>query len=494
MSSLQNLGAKKSKVRRNLWFERGMAILATANLGLVLFDISYIPGRNFWLNGTIEILDLKINVPLPPITKWYDPVKAIEPHRDTQSYLNKVKELEEQVAQTGLQSSEVETRLAELDRLSTEMIDTNPFQVANKSGTLEKIKNKMRDRLNLDSAKESFSTFWSQSHLSRYGWQKEMSFFNSEIVPLLKTNYYRPIGENGESIDYFWLLDLPFVGIFFLEFLGRTFYISRRHIGVSWLDAMLWRWYDLFLLIPFWRWLRVVPVVIRLDQAQLLDLERVREQANQGFVATFAEEITEVVVIRVIKQIQGSIERGDVSRWIFQPEKRAYIDLNNVNEVEAIANILTKLVVYQVLPKIKPDIEAILNHNIESVLKSLPAYKTLQNIPGMSSIPTQLTERLVKEISQGAYEAIVAALEDPVGAKLSNQLIQHFGEAIAEEARNQNTVDKIQNLLVDMLEEVKVNYVERLSEEDVEQIMEETRQIRQLANPKDSHITTNYTD
>lgn len=485
MSSLKKQSKKNSIPSRKLWFERSLAILASVNLGLVLFDLSYVPWRNFWLQGNIQFFDFKLNIPLPPIAKWYDPVKAIEPHRDTQKYLNTVKKLQEQVVQTGLQSPQVESLLKELRSLSSETIDNDPFRVANKSGTLEKIKNQMRDRIGLDSARQSFNTFWSQEHLSKYGWTNEIRFFNNSIRPLIETNYYRPIGESGEPVDYFWLIDLPFVIIFGLEFLGRTFYISRRHVGVSWPDAMLWRWYDIFLLIPFWRWLRVIPVGIRLDRARILDLDRVREQANQGFVASFAEEITEVVVLRVIKQMQDSIQQGDISRWLLQPEKKAYIDLNNVNEVEAIANLITKVVVYQVLPKVKPDIEAILRHNIESILKNLPAYQSIQNLPLVSNIPAQLTEKLVTEISQGAYDVLIAALEDPVGAKLSTQLVQHFGEAIAQEVQNQHTVDKIQNLLVDMLEEVKVNYVERLSQEDIEQIMEETRQIRQLAIPTD---------
>ncbi|HEY9852288.1 MAG TPA: hypothetical protein V6D28_22640 [Leptolyngbyaceae cyanobacterium] len=488
MSSFQDLTKRNPSARRNLWFERLMAVIASFNLGLVFFDLSYVPWRNFWLQGNIQFFNFIVQVPLPPITKVYDPVKGIEPHRETQQYLNTVTALEEQVAQTGLQSTEVIKILERLDRLSSEMIDTNPFQIANKSGSLEKIKNRMREHIGLDSARQSFQTFWSQEYLSRNGWQKEMLFFNRQVRPLIETNYYRPIGENGEFIDLFWLIDLPFVIIFAVEFLSRTFYISRRHVGVSWIDAMLWRWYDIFLVLPFWRWLRVIPVVIRLNQSELIDLERVQEQVNQGFVATFAEEITEVVVIRVINQIQGSIQRGEVTRWLTQPEKRTYIDLNNVNEVEAISNIITQIVVYKVLPKVRPDIEAILQHNIESILNKLPVYQNFKNIPGLASIPNQLTEKLVTEISQGAYDALISALEDPVGAKLTAQLVEHFGEAVASEVQQKHTLEKVQSLLVDMLEEVKINYVERLSEQDMERILEETRKIRQLSSPQDGQI------
>jgi len=39
-------------------------------------------------------------------------------------------------------------------------------------------------------------------------------------------------------------------------------------------------------------------------------------------------------------------------------------------------------------------------------------------------------------------------------------------------------MNKIEILLVDLLEEIKINYVERLSQEDIEDILEQTRSLR----------------
>jgi hypothetical protein len=284
--------------QRNLWFERLMAIIASVNLGLVFFDLSYVPWRNFYIRN------------LPQVTQRYDPIKGIEPHRETENYLATVNALTEQVSQTGLQSPQVAQKLEELSRLSGEMIDSNPFAAVEKSGTLEKIKNRMRDRIGVKSSKQAFSTFWSQAYLSKRGWNQEINFFNQTIRPLIITNYYRSIGENGELIDKFWRIDLPFVILFAVELLARSFYIKRQHPGFSWSNAILWRWYDLFLLLPFWRILRVIPVLIRLDHARLLNLHPLRQQIHQGIVANFAEEITEIVVVRVINQVQGSIQRA----------------------------------------------------------------------------------------------------------------------------------------------------------------------------------------
>jgi hypothetical protein len=495
MSSLQKLTKTKSQARRTLWFERVMASLALVNLLLVLFDLSYIPLRNFWLQGKIQVLGFTVGqvrfpgftleIPLPPISKWYDPVKAIEPHRDTGQYLKRVDDLESQMLATGVQSPQVEVILQDLRLRSDEMIETNPFQLANKTGTLERIKNRIRQQVpnKENSSKEALRRFWSQDYLGTKPPEQGLGFFNREIRPLIETNYFRPIGESGEFVDHFWLIDIWFVIPFALEFLARTWFISRRRTGVSWRDAMLWRWYDIFLLLPVFRWLRIIPVTIRLHQAELIDLERIQKQISQGFVATIAEDLTEVVVIRVINQIQSSIRGGDIARWLSQRDVRPYIDINNTDEVAAIATITMQLMVYQVLPKIRPDIEALLQHNLEKIFNQSPAYQGLQQVPGLGELPHQLTERLVKEITQAVYDGLNSALEeDPVGEQLFKRLVEHLSEAIGSEIQGKQTLQKIQSLLTDLLEEVKINYVERLSEEDFEALLDQTRAIRQIAH------------
>jgi hypothetical protein len=145
---------RRARYKRSLWFERIMALIALVNLLLVTFDLSYIPFRDLYLRL------------FPQYTTWYgETFKGIQPHRSTTFYLNTVNNLEEQVAQTGLTSPNAQALLEDLRQQSTDMIDEDPFQVANKSGTLELIKNLMRDRIVTESSTEAFSTFWSRAYL-----------------------------------------------------------------------------------------------------------------------------------------------------------------------------------------------------------------------------------------------------------------------------------------------------------------------------------------
>lgn len=458
---------KKLVNKRNLWFERFMALIATVNLGLVSFNLTYIGWRNFYLRN------------LPQIQKTYDPIKGIEPHRETENYLKTVEKLEQQISETGLTSPLSTIKLQELRKLSVEMIENNPFAAASKSGTLEKIKNRMRERLDNESSKQAFMTFWSQEYLLKKGWNQEISFFNGKIKPLIASNYYRQIGENGEFIDKFWIIDLPFVLLFTIELFARTYHIKRRHPGFSWFNAILWHWYDIFLVLPFWRWLRIIPVLFRIEKAKLLNLSSLRHQIQQGIVATFAEEITQIVVIRVINQTQNSIKQGDLTRWLQKSQTlRPYVDINNINEIEALGGIFVQTVIYQVLPKIQSEIIALLQHNINSAFNQSPIYSNFRNLPGIGQMQHQLSVQLATQIATNLYHALVSATEDPVSAKLSSQLVKRFSEALTDEIQKKQVISEIQSLLIDFLEEIKLNYVQRLSEEEVEQILEQTRNIQ----------------
>jgi hypothetical protein len=453
----QNLFLDRNRRQRfqGLWFERVMALVALTNFGLVLFDWSYIPWRDFYFKR------------VPQLTEWYGAqFKGIEPHQTTTSYLATVEALETQVSTTGIQSPEVNQQLQTLRTLSVEIIDENPFEAVGKSGTLERIKNRMRDRVGVESSKLAFQTFWSQDYLTQADWNQSIDFFRQDIQPLLARNYYRNIGESGEFIDRFWQIDIWFIGLFTAEFLSRTLYLSRRYRHTNWLDAMIWRLYDLPLLLPFWRWLRIIPVLIRLDQAKLVNFKPINNRLIRSFISSIAVELTEMVVLQVIDQVQESIRQGEVSRWLLQPER--YIDLNGVNEAELISKHLIDVLVYHVLPQIKPEVEALLCHSVTQVLNSSPVYAGLQRLPGMNAVSQQVTQQIVADLSNNAYNAICASLEDETGAVLMRQLIARLGNVFSAELKQNRAVDEIQALTVALLDEIKVNYVRRLEAEDDE--------------------------
>lgn len=488
--------ARVKKRGINLWFERFMALIATINLCLVAFDLTYVPLRDFWLYGEVRIGDVKsayielegITVDLIPPTisqfiTQYDVVKGIVPHRTTEAYLAKVERLEQElVTERATDLKAINTLLGDLRRQSIEIIQTNPFAEANKTGTLERIKNRMREYLpnSENSARQAFWQFWSPAYFLDNP-TAALNFFNLEIQPLIASNYYREIGENGGYINYFGFIDFPFGVIFGLEFLARTWYISRRRTGISWLDAMLWRWYDIFFLLPFWRWLRIIPVVIRLDQARIISLNSIQKQISQGIVAGIAEDVTEVVVIRLINQMQTSVRQGDIGRLLSQSGANPYIDINNTNEIAEIIRILAKTIADRVLPAVKPEAETLLQYSIEKALKQSPAYQGIKFLPGSERTISTLSQQLISQSYEAFSGALQAALaEDKQFDRLLESLVANISKSVSSELQAQQSLDKIELLLLDFLEEIKINYVERLSAEDIEEILEQTRSIRKI--------------
>jgi hypothetical protein len=462
---------RKKAFNRNLWWERLMAVILLVNLVLVLFDLSYIARRSFYF-FYVRYQDR------PVLTDLYDRVKGIEPNRQTQRYLQTADRAIEQLQQTNgaaIGSAETETTLQQLGDLSVNLIDTDPFTNANLSGYLEKIKNRMREHVGYESAKQSFQTFWSRSYLQNRDLNAEIAFYQQEIRPLIAVNYFRSLNEAGVYIDRFWLIDIWFNLLFGLEFVIRTWFLSQRY-NLSCFDAMLWRWYDLFLILPFWRFLRVITVIIRLNQAQLISLEGIKKQASKGFVNTIADELTEVVVTHVIDRLQDSIRQGEITDFIVNQSLKPYVDLNNTNETAEITKLIANICVHKILPQIRPDVEAILQYSIEKALKQTPGYQGIQLLPGLGSLQANLTEQIVKRVYQSVADFLTSILEkDQIFEELLEKLIFKLNQSIAQEIQDKQSLAKIESLLVELLQEIKINYVEPISEKKVDAIWQETR-------------------
>lgn len=486
----------KKRLAVPLWYERILAIILLANYGLVLFDLTYIPLRDFWLQGTVQ-LSVKIGpfdrvFPKRPvrifpfnITPYYDWVKGIEPYRSTTAYLELVSELNRKLDQQALeakadplQAQAIEAILAQLREESAQMIVENPFQIADKVGTFERIKNRMRLHVfgSTDaSATKSFETFWSRDYLLKNGLTNQLLFFDQNIQPLIATNYFRNIAENGRPVDNFGLIDFPFFLIFLVDFLGRTRLISFRYRGVTWIDAMLWRWYDFFLFLPFLRWLRIIPLTVRLDKARLINLKKIKDQAIQGFVSIIAEDMTEVIVVRLVGQMQTLVREGALRKILDRAKTTQYIDLNNRNEIVEIIRIVSQILFHKVLPEVEPEVQNLLVYNLESSLGQIQGYQQWQNLPGVKNLQTEMMGNMIAMIYQRGLLVLQGLLEqDKEFDKLLENLVAKFTTELNSELNQQHHLEDIEELMIEFLEEFKINYLQKLSEADIERILGNT--------------------
>ena len=235
----------------------------------------------------------------------------------------------------------------------------------------------------------------------------------------------------------------------------------------------------MFLLLPFWRWLRVIPVTIRLYESRLLNLEPLRAQLNHDFAVSFAQELTEMVGIQVIDQVQDTIHQGDLARWVLHPEtRRPHVQVNNRDEVTAIATRLIQVSVHDVLPQVQPNVEELLRHSLTNTLSQAPLYQQLRLLPGFNGLPTQIAENLAKTLSQMLYNNLTGILADPIGAEITTRLGQNFRDALEQELQKTHNLQEISSLLIDWLEEIKLNYVQGIANGDIAKIIEEAEQLQ----------------
>jgi hypothetical protein len=424
-----------------------VALVAIVNLVLVIFDLSYIPWRDLYYRQ------------FPQLVALYDPFKGVEPNRVTQKYLNTVDELEQQLSEAGPKTPAVESLLADLRQQSVAMVDENPFLVASKAGTFAKIKNRMRQEIGTESAKEAFDRFWNSNYILAAGQEKVLAFFDRQIRPLMEINYFRNIDDTGHFVDNFWQLDVWFVGFFAIDLFFSTLLASWRQPGTSWFDAIWQRWYDFFLLLPVWRWLRSIPVTVRLHQAGLVNLLGILDNITYEPVAYLADRVSKFVMVRVVDDTQNAIKQGKLSRLFLQP--KTYITINDVTEHEVIIDRFAELIVYKILPQVQPHVELLLVRSLEATLKKSNFYQGLQKIPVLGSLPVEVTEQITNNFMQTVASVLAASYNDREVREVFDRLKQEFNTTLIKEIQDEKITSELQSLLSDWLEEIKINYIHR---------------------------------
>ncbi|MGB3694279.1 MAG: hypothetical protein WBG70_17295 [Spirulinaceae cyanobacterium] len=460
-----NIGLKNNSAPfpGKMW-NKVVALLAVANLLLVLFNLSYIPLRDIYLRQ------------IPALVALYDPIKSIEAHPDTSRYLKTVDALTQQLPKVGLQAPATTELFSFLRQQSTEMLAENPFSVANKFGTFAKLKRRIEHHLDTQSAKEAFNQFWSQDYFTKVSPPEALGFFDSKIRPLLEVNYYRSVDENGQFIDDFWRIDLYFMVFFGLEFLLRSFWKSRQREDLTWGDALLRSWYDGLMLLPTWRWLRTVPVAVRLHKSGLINLERILAQVTHEPAAYLADRVGMFLMVRLINQTQEAVETGEAAKMLLQPGD--YIQVSDVDKVDAILDRILQIAIYKAVPQVQPELESLLHHSLKGAFKSSDFYQALQQVPGLSALPQEATEQLADYLSQAAYEVLATSYGDVQGRELFENLTANFKQVLRRELQDEKTQAELQSLLADLLEEVKLNYIQGAKKQDPEATLAEAEKLR----------------
>ncbi|MFN9618673.1 MAG: hypothetical protein ACK55X_03030 [Synechococcaceae cyanobacterium] len=474
-------------------WDRFVAIWALVNLLWVAFDATYIPLRTFWQQRNlypIPSVPLAVHLRfLPDITPWVDPIKGISPHRETQAYFDRFRRLDAALGAhgPGQPLSPTQRRLLQEQVQATrELIDTDPFAASNASGTLEKIKNRLRERVDdhrRGSAKDAAEMLLSPAWLTPRGWSRERAFWNQQVLPLVDTNYWRSIDENGRPTDHFWRYDLLlFQSVFAFDILLRAYRLRRRLLGISWREALLRRWIDLPLLLPFWRWLRVVPVIERLQGSGLISVEPLRAVISRAVVALLAVELFEVLALQLIDGMQGLIRSRRWPERLRSLRSHQTVISDEERELVELLRIWAPLLLGRVAPRLAPELQGVLSHALGQSLATTVVPPPLRQLEPL----LRVEQGLARQLAGGMVESLLGISRstgerlgqlDDRQLQLLQRFIDRFWEELALALENGPVLERSQQLLCTALEEFKRTYVSQISRAGIGGLIEELDQI-----------------
>lgn len=421
------------------WF---LLILAIVNMAWVAFDFTYLTLRPFYLAN------------VPDLVAIYDPVKGVSPHRTTQAYLSHARLV---LARASEPSATSRALLVELQNRSTALFQEDPFSGAGMAATFEQIKARMRRHMHMESAKQAFIAFWSADNLTPERLKKETAFFNKEIAPNVARNYYRGLGENGQPFDAFWIIDMAFVPFFAFEFLVRGALDIRRRRFPSWKAVAYARWYDLVYFVPIvqyvfpfgtsgWLYLiRAISVGNRMRRMGIINpLEFPQQFANR-----IVDLITDLVSVRLLTNYQDGIRKFELNETLeamTQEQRQTVIDFIDRH---------AQMLVLRILPRMEPDIEALLSFSAREALEQSPTFQRLERIPFIGQLPRKVLPDLIAELTDGMQRSLRSALENNEHRALAQRAVDKFSILLLEELGHMRSEDEFKALLIDVLEQQK---------------------------------------
>lgn len=420
--------------KRASFYDWLVALVGGLNLLFVIFDFTYLRFRDYYLD-------------LAPVVQiHYDTLKGIEPHRDTEAYIAEYEELKANLQNGG--DAKERTRLMEsLTQKARDMIDKSPFSAAGKDGALEVIKKRMREHFGKEeSGKKAFGMFFSEANLSPDRYVSELEFFDTRIKPILRRNYFRHIGEDGEYLDLFYLCDMGFVIFFWLDFLFRWAVSVLRGTVRRWYLFPVLRGFEIFnLILPHhdaWvRLLRFIPYYIRLREAKILSGGGLMPGIIQDNAAVIADEISDKVMVNIISQAQNMLRAqkpGDIA------------SSKPIAEIRALLESQTDVIAAKVVPQLTRDITELVIYSLNRALE-----------PYLFSPVGFFVRFGMVSVNASVREGLKAALTDQEGVERMKTILRKSADqAVAELAAKEN-VGTLQVRVDAILEDLKTQIREQ---------------------------------
>jgi len=209
----------------------------------------------------------------------------------------------------------------------------------------------------------------------------------------------------------------------------------------------------------------------------MINVERVVSQITHEPAAYLSDRVSRFALVRVIQQAQDAVQSGNFLSAYASSETQNQV--GDARKLERLSDRLLQVVIFSVLPSIKPELEDLLNHSLERALKRSDLYEQIQQIPGWDAIPDNVLDNLSSYLAQATFDVLADSYQDVEGQLLVSQLAKQFRIALTKRLQDQSTSLEIKILINDWLEEVKLNSIQKANQYDPESTLEEVEKINQ---------------
>jgi hypothetical protein len=430
---------------RSLW-DLFMVWVVIINLTLILFDLSYLWLRPLYFQY------------VPIVTRIYDPVLGIEPHPLTEELIDKAAEAEQLLALDPTAPA-LDDLFFDLQTLTARVFVEDPFLRSGQTENLAAIWTTMAGETdktasstkNPEIAAEIARDFWSgPPELLRH----RFALFDHQIEPRLAVNYFRGFNLDGRLIDNFWKIDLPFLILFWIEFIVRWTLAIRHRAYARWYFFPIFYWYDLLSLIPVTalrplRLLRVISIYMRLRRSDLSQVGRDFLSRGVAYISTLiTAEVSDRVAVRILDEYREEIvdgthvriarstvepRREEIERVLFNQIRailtdedtierfRRLLQLNLANAVEESASLRSLPLPHVVVKPVVSTVgEVILDTTLETISN------TIDSVEGQEAV-----EALADSILEAVFYGPALAELESLAKDISLQVIDHMKEVVA---------------------------------------------------------------
>jgi hypothetical protein len=284
---------------------------------------------------------------------------------------------------------------------------------------------------------------------SRLG--SRIEYFDTELAPLLAVNYFRLYNLDGELVDHFWILDLPFLVIFFIEFVTRWYLAIRRSAYPRWFFFPIFNWYDLLGLMPFkgmrlFRLFRIASIYIRLHRSEHSVVgDDPISRTVKYFANIVSEEISDMVSLRILNETQEELREGTHKR-IIRSVANNHRDALAAQLAVQMRDLLTN-------EEVRQQAREFLDANLDQAVESADA---LRRLP----VPDVVLRPLVAVVGQ----AVFSAFADTLAATLSGQEGQRAVEGMIRDSIDGLVLEITDGELEEVVKEISIEIIGHMKE------------------------------